>query len=64
MLLTQIYSKYIDYFGFNKRELNRIKCLCESKYGRPYKKVAKEIRERYLLESKMRNSIKDFETTR
>ena len=48
--------------GFNKNSLNRIKRESSQNYGRDYKEVMKETRERYFSDSHSQNIVKEFET--
>ncbi len=48
--------------GFNKRQLNKIKRLSAMNYGRPYKEVMMETRERHFQKTEQaRFLVKDFE---
>jgi len=48
--------------GFNKNSLNRIKRESAQNYGREYKEVMKETRERYFNNNHSQNIVKEFET--
>jgi len=48
--------------GFNKNSLNRIKRESAQNYGREYKEVMKETRERYFSNNHSQNIVKEFET--
>ena len=48
--------------GFNKNSLNRIKRESSQNYGRSYKEVMKETRERYFSDNHSQNIVKEFET--
>jgi hypothetical protein len=48
--------------GFNKNSLNRIKRESAQNYGRDYKEVMKETRERYLNNNRKENIVKEFES--
>ncbi len=48
--------------GFNKNSLNRIKRESSQNYGKSYKEVMKETRERYFSNNQSQNSVKEFET--
>ncbi|OPZ78603.1 MAG: AAA-like domain protein [Alphaproteobacteria bacterium ADurb.Bin438] len=47
--------------GFNKRTLNSIKTKSSRSFGRSYKEVMKETRERYALKTEPVNIVKEFE---
>jgi hypothetical protein len=47
--------------GFNKRSLEKIKRESASNFGRDYKEVMKETRERYLSDINKTNIVKEFE---
>ncbi len=49
--------------GFNKRQLNKIKCLSAKNNGRPYKEAMKETRDRYFQKAELRNLVRDLEPT-
>ncbi len=51
----------VNYSSFDKRQLNRIKCLSAKNSGRLYKEVMKETRERYFQKVELRNLVRDFE---
>jgi len=48
--------------GFNKRPLEKIKKESAQNYGRDYKDVMKETRERYLNNNRKENIVKEFES--
>ena len=47
--------------GFNKNTLDKIKTESAKIYGRPYKEVMKETRERYFSKNHNQNIVKEFE---
>jgi len=47
--------------GFNKSSLNRIKRESAKNFGRDYREVMKETRERYLSNNCKENIVKEFE---
>ena len=47
--------------GFDRRTLNSLKRTSAQNYGRPYKEVLKETRERYLSKTKPLGMVKEFE---
>lgn len=47
--------------GFNKNTLNSIKKTSAQNYGRDYKEVMKETRERYFSNNHKQNIVKEFE---
>jgi len=47
--------------GFDKRTLNSVKRKSAQNYGRDYKEVMKETRERYFSNNHKQNIVKEFE---
>lgn len=47
--------------GFNRNSLNRIKKESARNFGRDYKEVMKETRERYFSNNHKQNIVKEFE---
>ncbi len=47
--------------GFNKNSLNKIKRISAQNYGRSYKEVVKETRERYFTNTEKQILVKEFE---
>lgn len=47
--------------GFNKNSLNKIKRISAQNYGRPYKEVMKETRERFFTNTEKQILVKEFE---
>ena len=58
---TLIKTIEVLYKGLNKKTLNRIKTESAKNYGRPYKGVMKETRERYFSNNHNLNIVKEFE---